>query len=61
MANVFANGLEISGKAVDAKTIAAMPDVCFTPPESPATPRGSPFPTPASAWHPTPKAAPLRF
>jgi hypothetical protein len=45
--NVFANGLEISGKAVDAKTIAAMPDVCFTPPENPATPPGVPIPYPS--------------
>lgn len=44
---VFANGLEISGKAVDAKTIAAMPDVCFTPPENPATPPGVPVPYPS--------------
>ncbi len=47
MANVFANGLEISGKAVNAQTIAAMPDVCFTPPENPATPPGVPVPYPS--------------
>lgn len=47
MGNVFANGLEISGKAVNAKTIAAMPDVCFTPPENPATPPGIPIPYPS--------------
>ena len=47
MSNVFANGLEISGKAVDAKTIAAFPDVCFTPPENPATPPGVPIPYPS--------------
>ncbi|HET9067092.1 MAG TPA: DUF4150 domain-containing protein, partial [Amaricoccus sp.] len=46
MADVFANGLEISGKAVSAKTIAAFPDVCFTPPENPATPPGVPVPYP---------------
>jgi hypothetical protein len=45
--NVFANGLEISGKAVQAQTIAAMPDVCFTPPENPATPPGVPIPYPS--------------
>ncbi len=45
--NVFANGLEISGKAVNAQTIAAMPDVCFTPPETPATPPGVPIPYPS--------------
>jgi hypothetical protein len=47
MANVFANGLEISGKASDGKTIAAFPDVCFTPPENPATPPGVPIPYPS--------------
>jgi hypothetical protein len=45
--SVFANGLEISGKAVNAQTIAAMPDVCFTPPETPATPPGVPIPYPS--------------
>ncbi len=47
MSNVFANGLEISGEAVSAKTIAAFPDVCFTPPENPATPPGVPVPYPS--------------
>lgn len=47
MANVFANSLEISGKATDGKTIAAFPDVCFTPPENPATPPGVPIPYPS--------------
>lgn len=47
MSNVFANGLEISGKAVGAKTVAAFPDVCFTPPENPATPPGVPVPYPS--------------
>ncbi|MDG4855857.1 MULTISPECIES: DUF4150 domain-containing protein [unclassified Mesorhizobium] len=47
MSNVFANGLEISGKAVNAQTIAAFPDVCFTPPENPATPPGVPIPYPS--------------
>jgi Domain of unknown function (DUF4150) len=44
---VFANGLEISGKAVQAKTIAAFPDTCFTPPQTPATPPGVPVPYPS--------------
>ena len=39
-------GSEISGKAVRAKTIAAFPDVCFTPPQNPATPPGVPVPYP---------------
>jgi len=47
MTNVYANGLEISGKAVDAKTIAAFPDTCFTPPQTPATPPGVPIPYPS--------------
>lgn len=47
MSNVFANGLGISGKATDGKTIAAFPDVCFTPPENPATPPGVPVPYPS--------------
>lgn len=47
--NVFANGLEITGKATDGKTIAAFPDVCFTPPQTPATPPGVPIPYPSFA------------
>lgn len=47
MSTVFANGLEISGKAVNAQTIAAFPDVCFTPPQTPATPPGVPIPYPS--------------
>ncbi len=51
MANdVFANGREISCKKADGKTIAAFPDVCFTPPENPATPPGIPVPYPNTAF-----------
>lgn len=47
MANqVYANGREISCKAADGKSIAAFPDVCFTPPQTPATPPGVPIPYP---------------
>jgi len=47
MANqVYANGMEISCKAGSGKTICAMPDVCFTPPQTPATPPGVPIPYP---------------
>ena len=47
MANdVFANGREISCKKADGKSICAFPDVCFTPPENPATPPGVPIPYP---------------
>ena len=48
--NVFANGMEISCKAADGKAIAAFPDVCFTPPQTPATPPGVPIPYPNTAF-----------
>lgn len=41
--NVFANGREISCKKADGKTVCAFPDVCMTPPTSPATPAGVPI------------------
>jgi hypothetical protein len=44
--DVFANGREVSCKAADGKSIAAFPDVCFTPPQTPATPPGVPIPYP---------------
>lgn len=44
--DVFANGREISCKAADGKSICAFPDVCFTPPQTPATPPGVPVPYP---------------
>lgn len=47
--NVFANGREIACKAADGKSIAAFPDVCFTPPQTPATPPGVPIPYPNTA------------
>jgi 5-methylcytosine-specific restriction endonuclease McrA len=43
---VYANGMSIACKAADGKTIAAFPDVCFTPPLTPATPPGVPIPYP---------------
>ncbi|HYP84231.1 PAAR-like domain-containing protein [Variovorax sp.] len=47
MANqVFANGRELACKAGAGKTICALPDVCMTPPENPATPPGVPVPYP---------------
>ena len=47
MANqVYANGREISCKAAAGKSICAFPDVCFTPPLTPATPPGVPIPYP---------------
>ncbi|NJO18427.1 MAG: DUF4150 domain-containing protein [Thioploca sp.] len=51
MANdVFANGREISCKKADGKSICAFPDVCFTPPQTPATPPGVPVPYPNTAF-----------
>lgn len=44
---VYANGLEVACKAQATKVIAAFPDVCFTPPENPATPPGVPVPYPS--------------
>jgi hypothetical protein len=44
--DVFANGREISCKSGDGKSICAFPDVCFTPPQTPATPPGVPIPYP---------------
>src|SRR5215475_4626364 len=44
--DVFANGREISCKSADGKSICSFPDVCFTPPQTPATPPGVPIPYP---------------
>lgn len=47
MANqVYANMMEVSCKAGSGKAICAFPDVCFTPPQTPATPPGVPIPYP---------------
>jgi hypothetical protein len=47
MANeVYANNMELSCKAGSGKSICAFPDVCFTPPTTPATPPGVPIPYP---------------
>jgi hypothetical protein len=43
---VFANNMEVSCKAADGKSICCFPDVCFTPPQTPATPPGVPIPYP---------------
>jgi len=43
---VYANGRELACKAGAGKAIAAMPDVCMTPPQTPATPPGVPIPYP---------------
>jgi hypothetical protein len=44
--DVFANMMEISCKAGAGKSICAFPDVCMTPPQTPATPPGVPIPYP---------------
>jgi hypothetical protein len=47
MANeVYANMMEVSCKAAEGKAVACFPDVCFTPPQTPATPPGVPIPYP---------------
>ncbi len=43
---VYANMMEVSCKAANGKSICAMPDVCMTPPQTPATPPGVPVPYP---------------
>ena len=42
--NVYANGMEISGKASDNQSIAAMPDICLSSPTPPAGPVPIPYP-----------------
>src|SRR5215471_9597989 len=43
---IYANNMEISCKSAAGKSICAFPDVCFTPPQTPATPPGVPIPYP---------------
>lgn len=43
---VFANKMEVACKASTGKSICAFPDVCLTPPQTPATPIGVPIPYP---------------
>lgn len=43
---VYANNMEVSCKKAAGKSICAFPDVCFTPPQTPATPPGVPIPYP---------------
>ena len=49
MTNVFANNMEISGKASSNKSVAALPDVCLSPPAPPAGPVPIPYPNTAMA------------
>src|SRR5712671_4164856 len=43
---VYANGMDLACKPGQGNSICAFPDVCFTPPENPATPPGVPIPYP---------------
>jgi hypothetical protein len=43
-AQVFANGMEVSCKKSDDMSVAAMPDVCWTPPPPPVGPVPIPYP-----------------
>jgi hypothetical protein len=43
---VYANNMEVSCKAASGKSMCAFPDVCMTPPQTPATPPGVPIPYP---------------
>jgi hypothetical protein len=43
---VYANTMEVSCKSAAGKSICCFPDVCFTPPQTPATPPGVPIPYP---------------
>ncbi|WP_341317006.1 HNH/endonuclease VII fold toxin-2 domain-containing protein [Paraburkholderia sp. IMGN_8] len=43
---VYANMMEVSCKQAAGKSICAFPDVCMTPPTTPATPPGVPVPYP---------------
>ncbi len=43
---VYANMMEVACKQAAGKAICAFPDVCFTPPQTPATPPGVPIPYP---------------
>lgn len=43
---VYANNREVACKSSSGKSICAFPDVCFTPPQTPATPPGVPIPYP---------------
>jgi hypothetical protein len=47
---VFANGREVACKASSGKSVCSFPDVCFTPPQTPATPPGVPVPYPNTGF-----------
>lgn len=43
---VYANGREVACKAAKGTSPSAFPDVCYTPPQTPAAPPGIPVPYP---------------
>jgi Toxin PAAR-like domain/GHH signature containing HNH/Endo VII superfamily nuclease toxin 2 len=47
---VYANNMEVACKAASGKSTCAFPDVCFTPPQTPATPTGVPIPYPNTGF-----------
>lgn len=47
---VFANSQEIASKSMSGKSICEFPDVCWTPPQTPATPNGVPIPYPNTGY-----------
>jgi hypothetical protein len=49
MSDVYANGMEVSAKKDANKSLAAMPDVCLSPPTPPAGPIPIPYPNFADA------------
>jgi hypothetical protein len=48
--DVYANGREVACKSGSGKSPCAFPDVCFTPPLTPATPPGVPVPYPNTGF-----------
>ena len=47
---VFVNNREVACKAAEGKSVAAFPDVCFTPPRTQGSPPGIPIPYPNTAY-----------
>ena len=49
MSKVYANSMEIAAKAQAGKSVAALPDVCLSPPAAPAGPVPVPYPNTSHA------------
>jgi hypothetical protein len=47
---IYANGMEVACKQAAGKSVCAFPDVCMTPPQTPATPPGVPIPYPNTGF-----------